>query len=656
MRDPSSAPSLCSGPPSPLAEGRRATNPSPRLRGEGGAKRRVRGVPLLAMTLTLLFVATAASSAITTTALRGRVTSGGQPAANVMVTATSRALQQPRTAITSARGTYWIGALRPGEYEVTFSRAGLQTLTRRATVELARVARADAVLEASEDEESITSTMKTIGVADTIPITTHRPAEVLEQFPVYPDARASTYATAGVPLFTEVPVETDDFRWPELAPAETIDELTFIQGAQPLEIARGKGAAVRVLTRSGGEELTISVRDTLTSHDWIAGEIPQLENDDIEHFLESSSGGRIVRERLWFFAAGWGGDRAEEFSYDNRGVALKLTGQLNAQHNLVAEYLDSERDTGPFSSGDLSITASFLRHTAQWSPRLVTEIVAGRTLVSQSFSALTFHVRDETPAVAAKATFVAGDHVLSGGVEIARSDLEELRFVFLNDRWTMARWTVSAGLAHEAGDVSGPFADPRPPQRKTELSGQLAVAYDIRGDGRHAIIGTASRYADPSFADADEATLSFASAIGSSGIVRVDAIHREYDSFNVNSLQVDASYRLFDRFRIGGNYTHANVNTAIHPDHTVNAWVGAELPLGSHSFGATLVQRYERGLRRINFSTRDEYAATDLALRYTFPIRRVATTVAADGQNLFEKRHAFNAGPRTVRFWIRARL
>ncbi|HEX2120492.1 MAG TPA: TonB-dependent receptor [Thermoanaerobaculia bacterium] len=609
-----------------------------------------------ALLLALLFIATAASSAITTTAMRGRVTSGGRPARHVTVTVTSAALQQARTAVTSARGTYWIGALPPGEYDVTFSRPGLQTLTRQITVELARIARADATLEASEDEETITATMKTIGVSDTMAITTHRTAEMLDLFPEYGDARAARYATGGVPILADVPVETDDFRFPDLMPAETIDEMTFLQGAQPIEIARGKGEAVRVRTLSGGEELSISLRDTITSHEWIAGVLPlRLEKDDKEHFFELAGGGRILRDRLWFFAGGWAGDRAEDLTYENRGVVLKLTSQLNPRHNLVAEHLDAERDTEPFSSGDLAVTTSFLRHTAQWSPRLLTEIVAGRTLTSQAFDSLTFHLRDETPLLAAKATFAAGDHVFSGGVEIARNEIDDLRFVFLSDRWTSTRWTVMAAIGHEAGDVNRPLAGVEPPQRKTELSGQFAVSYDLLGDGRHAIIGTASRYADPSFADAEEATLSFASAIGSSGVVRIDAVHREYDRNHVNSLQADAYYRLFDRFRIGGNYTYANMNTAIFPDHTINAWFSAELPLGSHTIGATIVQRYERGFRRVNFVRRDEYATTDVALRYTFPIRRVATTIAADGQNLFDGGNDFEDA-RRFRLWVRARL
>src|ERR1041384_856611 len=101
----------------------------------------------------LLLVATPLSAAVSTSALTGRVTSGGKAVANATITATSATLQHERVTTTGPSGTYWLGALPPGDYEVTFASKGLQTLTRSAVVALARVARADAQLEPSEDEE-----------------------------------------------------------------------------------------------------------------------------------------------------------------------------------------------------------------------------------------------------------------------------------------------------------------------------------------------------------------------------------------------------------------------------------------------------------------------------------------------------------------------
>ncbi|HET7711443.1 MAG TPA: carboxypeptidase-like regulatory domain-containing protein [Thermoanaerobaculia bacterium] len=90
--------------------------------------------------------------------LGGRVTSAGNPAAGVTVTVTADALLQPRVTVTSNTGRYWIPALVPGEYSVTFARDGLQTVTRAARLNAGEQARVDADLLPSADGESISTT------------------------------------------------------------------------------------------------------------------------------------------------------------------------------------------------------------------------------------------------------------------------------------------------------------------------------------------------------------------------------------------------------------------------------------------------------------------------------------------------------------------
>src|ERR1043165_1863048 len=121
--------------------------------------------------LWIVLLAPTVSASTTSSAITGRVMIGDAPASGVTVTATSAALMQPRTTMTGARGTYWLGELPPGLYDVTFSHPGATTLTRRAKVELARVAHADAKLEPNADEESVTSTATQLSVADTTAIT-----------------------------------------------------------------------------------------------------------------------------------------------------------------------------------------------------------------------------------------------------------------------------------------------------------------------------------------------------------------------------------------------------------------------------------------------------------------------------------------------------
>jgi hypothetical protein len=151
---------------------------------------------------------------------------------------------------------------------------------------------------------------------------------------------------------------------------------------------------------------------------------------------------------------------------------------------------------------------------------------------------------------------------------------------------------------------------------------RAAALYDIRGNGRQALTAGAGE---------EFVTAGFLSAIGSTGIARVDWLHRDGD----DELQLDVRYSLFSRLFTGGSYTYANA-------HRGNAWVGAQLPIGDHEIGMTLLERYER----------DDWA-TDFGLRYAVPFRNFRVTVGGDITN------AFDTGlvdPRAWRVWARVQL
>jgi hypothetical protein len=538
-----------------ISRGVLSAAPLPASSRERGANGGVRGRATggIAILLALLFSLTA-HAAITTTALTGRVFSGSAPAAGVTVTVTSPALQHPRTVTTNAHGFYWIAALPPGVYEVSFSRTGLSSLIRPALLELGRVARADAHLEVNEDEDSVTSTAIPMSVVDDPALTSHFDDGELDRLPLPLDrlsaARFAPGPLDGPLLIDDVPVETTPFLG-----YEVVEELTVFRGAMPLEFEDGNAIVAR--TRSGGEQFTLSLRDTYL--------------EDEGNLFETASGGRIVAERLWFFAGGWGGVAD--------GVNLKLTGQPGAAHNLVATYLHAD---------DESLGA--LRYTGMLTGRLTAEAI----VTSESFGN-------------ARVSYVYGDHLLRGG---ASDDA-----LYASDRWSRGRVGVTAGLRFDDDQAS-----PR-----------LAASYDVRGNGRQALTASYGRYAH----GLDIFTAGFASAIGSTGTGRLDYLRREHE----NELQFDVRYSLFGRLQTGGGYSYNDSAAFAHRGH---AWVGAELPLGEHEIGATLLERYER-----------DAWASDLAFRYTLPFPRFRLTLAADVTNAFQ---AEAAAPRAWRVWLRARL
>jgi Carboxypeptidase regulatory-like domain len=580
-----------------------------------------------------------ALASLPVTAIRGRVMSQGKPVAGASITATSKSLLQPRTTTTTAAGVYWLEALPPGGYDVTFSAPGLQTFTRRVIVELARISRADAVLEPSPDEESITSTVMTIGVSDTTSITTHRTAEELGRFPVYPDALSVLYAAPGLPLAGRFTFDGVPDAGAAFSGAEAIDEITYTRAAQTLEAA-DVGAAVDVRTRSGGEELTLSLRDTLTSRDWIDFDFPE-EGSGLGHLFESAGGGRLVPERLWFFASGYSGDNRERL-LELDGILVKLTGQPGARHQITGAYrTDHYRTQGT----DARIAALWLSHAAQWSSQWTTELVAARR--SSDYSVAPFTSEDAGHSLYARGTYAFGSHVLHAGVQSEDSDSRHnLQYVFLTDRWVLSRFTLLGGIAYR--DAEPPFIEG---PGSSGFDRQLAATYDLRGDGRHALIATASRKGE----ERNELTLGYASSIGSGGLWRVDAIRREAEGRTFDSIEGDADYRLFGRLGVGGNYAWTRIDADAPvvslPKHVFNAWLNVEVPLfETHTLSATAVQRYR------NYERLESFRSTDFALRYTIPVRRVAVTAGGDVENVFNASRELSFQPRLFRFWIRASL
>jgi hypothetical protein len=624
----------------------------PPIRDGGARTGRRSGLLFLLLVFALPLHATLTSSAIT-----GRVVIGETPAAGITVTATSAVLQHPRTTVTGPRGTYWLGALPPGEYDVTFSRAGLTSLTRRAVVELARVEHADARLEESADEESVTSTATTNTVAGTTAITSHFDDATLDRFPgrdyaasIAPDAYSGTNADIdGAPPYLAASAPSED----------VIEQVTIVRGASPVEYESYGGRLFAARTRAGREQYFLSIRDTVSNESWNDGGPFGPRGNGLRNLFEANGGGRIISQRLWFFAALWSGDDATRFRQNQRGLQVKLYGQLGAAHHFDAIYLGGESDsTSAFRTDSTGLS---LRHTGSFGPHLTTESIFSRASAAMQFPPVPQQPggpaapRERADFLSSRASYFVparfGDHVLTAGVSAWDSRHFDTHSFFLSNRWSTTRWVVNAGLRYD--DV---------PLREEELTPRIAVTYDVRGDGTHAIAASYGKYA---FGTASSppirvAALGYAAAIGIAGIARIDWIRRGEWGTATDSLQLDTRYRLFDRFEAGATYTYTrleNDSVALNtPSQVANAWIGAQLPVGTHEFGVTVLQRYVevsgydpgQGWETITLRP------TDFALRYGVPLSRVGLLFAADVSNAFQS--GTFAAPRTVRFWVRARV
>src|SRR5690349_2999577 len=87
----------------------------------------------------LAVAAPALAHAQQTGSIAGKVTAtDGSLLPGVTVEARSDVLPGPRVVVTGANGEYRMPALPPGNYTVKFTLAGMQTITRNATVNLAQ--------------------------------------------------------------------------------------------------------------------------------------------------------------------------------------------------------------------------------------------------------------------------------------------------------------------------------------------------------------------------------------------------------------------------------------------------------------------------------------------------------------------------------------
>jgi len=383
------------------------------------------------------FVLFAAASlfAQTTSSLTGTVTTEGAPLPGATVTVNSPSLLSTRTTVTGGSGGYSFGALPPGSYSVTFELAGLQTVTRQVQLKLSETSRSDADLKVTSVAESITVTASASSVLETTQISTNFDAKFIENLPIGRTITQRLLLAPGVQssgpnnqtvihgaqsfdnlyLVNGVVINENLRGTPQSAFIEdAIQETTILAGGVSAEYGRFTGGVVNTLTKSGGNEFSGSLRDNLTNDKWVnltdfVGEVPHI--DKLNHTYEGTLGGRIIRDRLWFFGAGRleSNDETRQTTATNisyvRGFEesryeAKLTGQITPRHTLVGSYTDviatetnnrfgNVVDLASLSNRELPLTLSVVHYNgvfgtnflaeAQWSAKDFAFVGGGAT-------------------------------------------------------------------------------------------------------------------------------------------------------------------------------------------------------------------------------------------------------------------------------------
>ncbi|HSL21044.1 MAG TPA: carboxypeptidase regulatory-like domain-containing protein [Vicinamibacterales bacterium] len=283
---------------------------------------------LMAALVTLVVTTAAWAQGNPTGVIRGAVTDPeGLPLPGVRVTVASPALQGTRSAETSMNGDYIVPFLPPGEYVVTFELEGFAAQKRTVGVAMAETQPLEVKLQLAAVSETVTvrgststEVLKTGSIAETYK------AERIEVLPVGRTLESAVLLAPGVSnngpsgniviagalsyeglyLINGVNVNENLRGQPRtLYIEDAIQETKVSVGNISAEYGRFNGGVVNMVTKSGGNRFSGSLRDSLSNDDWRALRPKgDTKTDKIVSAYEGTLGGPIMRDMLWFFGAG----------------------------------------------------------------------------------------------------------------------------------------------------------------------------------------------------------------------------------------------------------------------------------------------------------------------------------------------------------------
>ena len=336
---------------------------------------------------TVLFAGIAFAQGNPTATLTGRVINEGQGLPGVTVNAKSPSLQGTRTAITSVNGDFVLPILPAGDYTVTFTMSGFQTVTRQLKLSAAQTTpvqvnmaisavAAEAVVTASTETISqtqqnaqtlTTDTLSKLPTARTIASAVNLAPGVTGTGPSGNNVISGAMSFENLFLVNGVAVQDNLRNTPlNLFIEDAIQEQTISTSGISAEYGRFAGGVVNVITKSGGNTFSGSFRTSLTNDKWTtktdfvnsAGVNPEVKVDKIVPAYEATIGGPILKDVIWFFGAGRMRDQETSANTqapvsapyivtdDEKRYEGKLTFSLGGKHTLLGNYQKITRDQG----------------------------------------------------------------------------------------------------------------------------------------------------------------------------------------------------------------------------------------------------------------------------------------------------------------------
>ena len=321
--------------------------------------------------------------------VRGTVTdSQGLVLPGVAVTVRSDALLGTRTTVSGGTGTYELRGLPPGLYDIRFQRDGFSTAVELARVPLGGVVGVNPSMSPGQISESIQVTDVVPSALESTETSHNLTYEDIQRLPagrnIFRITELAPGLTANTPNVGQVTingafaydnvflidgVDTNDNIFgdsDDLFIEDAIEEVQVLTSGISAEYGRFSGGVINAITKSGSNMFSGSFRSNLYKPDW-TNLTPFEVDNDIERTgtlsnnstYETTVGGPIVEDRLWFYYANRIQREGDVATFDETGIAyddeakndrnlFKFTGSVATGHILEGSYLRNSTDeTGP---------------------------------------------------------------------------------------------------------------------------------------------------------------------------------------------------------------------------------------------------------------------------------------------------------------------
>ncbi len=318
--------------------------------------------------------------------LTGRIVDESNAALpGVSITVSSPSLQGSQQRQTSVNGSYIFPALPAGEYQVVLELEGFATRNIQTKISVGQTqpldltmsieAVADVILVTGEagvvSETTTTASTYTQQMIENLPLArnieggVNLAPGVQDSGPSSGTGRRNNISISGAQSFESLyllngVIINENLRGQSsnLFIEDALEETTTSVSGISAEFGRFTGGVVEVVTKSGGNEIHGSLRDSFNNESWEeTTPIGEAQNDENVEVYEATLGGFLVKDRLWYFLSGRQFEQSEtlvtrltNISFPNdreeERYEAKLTFGLTPSHSLRIGAFDLTNSIG----------------------------------------------------------------------------------------------------------------------------------------------------------------------------------------------------------------------------------------------------------------------------------------------------------------------